>query len=534
VLDGHTDVVTGVDFVPGTNFAFSSGLDRNLILWDLSTGLPNRILTGHRSLPSTVAVSYDGARAVSGSNSGIGIIWDLAVEDLIQTYGELQSGHIRRVAYASNGAQALAGYTDGHIALWNLQNGTIQHEMTGHAPGAVYDLAFAFNDTVAVSAGSDNLLRLWNLETGEQIGDPLAAHSESIWDIDVSADGTQALSASQDGDVILWDLQTGQILRRYNNLNNGLRILTIEFSPDGRSAIASSNSYLFRFDLLTGAIVQSYRGHSESIVGLAISPDGKLLASSDFRRAVFVRDLETGEILHSFFGHRSAIWGVAFSSDSQLVASASDDGDIVIWDLAQDSISRRFSRSSGVIRSVLFSPDGDYLLFGDTHLRRLRFLDTPAITSWVSENRLVQSLTCAEQGAYSLIALCDEDTTVRTAQIGENRGQIYRDAGLTWMLDARAGQQLDIRVLADQPAGAVVGIERRQILGLLDTVLMVVSPSGIILGTNDDVTDEDSNSQLLDLVLPEDGTYRIEVSSFDGATSGDYTLLIEEVGTRSP
>lgn len=528
VLDNHTDVVTGVAAIPGTDRAFSVSQDRNIILWNLTTGEPERVMTGHRALPTTVVVSSDGSHALSGSNSGIGIIWDLAIRDLIQTYQDPASNLIRRAAYSPDGQRALTGATNGRLVLWDLESGVILQEMSGHAPAAIYDVAFALGGTVAVSAGSDNLLRVWDLSSGELIGDVLAGHTGSIWDLAISPDGTRALTASQDGSLILWNLQNRTVVRTYSDFNSGLRILTVEFAPDGRSAFASSNALLFRFDLLTGAILQSYRGHTESIVGMAVSPDGKLLATGDFRRAIQVRDIASGEIIHSFFGHRAAIWGLNFSPDSQQLVSASDDGDVVVWDLREDSILRRFSVSSAVIRSAVFSPDSRYLLFGDTHLRRLRYLNLEEITGWIVENRLVQSLSCAEQGSYSLIPLCDENNTIREAQIGENRGEVYRDAGLTWTLDVRAGDVVTIRVQADQPASAVRGIERRQILGLLDTVLTLVSPSNVIIATNDDGADGDSNSALVNITMPEDGTYRIEVGSLDDATSGSYTLTIEQ------
>lgn len=530
VLDSHTDVVTGVAAIPGTDRAFSVSQDRNVIIWNLTTGEPVRIMTGHRALPTTVAVSSDGAHALSGSNSGIGIIWDLAIRDLIQTYQDPDSNLIRRVAYSPDGQRALTGATNGRLVLWDLESGAIVQEMSGHAPAAVYDVAFALGGTVGVSAGSDNLLRVWDLSNGKQIGDALMGHSGSIWDLAISPDGTRALTASQDGSLILWDLQERRVVRSYPDFNSGQRILTVEFAPDGNSAFASSNALLFRFNLLTGAILQSYRGHTESIVGMAVSPDGKLLATGDFRRAIQVRDIASGEIVHSFFGHRAAIWGLSFAPDSQQLVSASDDGDIVVWDLREDSILRRFSVSAAVIRSAVFSPDSRYLLFGDTHLRRLRYLNLEEITGWIADNRVVQSLSCAEQGSYSLIPLCDENNTIRAAQIGENRGEVYRDAGLTWTLDARAGDVLTIRVQADQPASAVRGIERRQILGLLDTVLTLVSPSNVIVATNDDSADGDTNSALVNITLPEDGAYRIEVGSLDDATSGSYTLIIEQAG----
>ena len=103
ILDGHTDTVQAVDFIAGKNQALSTGRDRNVIIWDLDTGLALRVMTGHESLPQALAVTYDGAFGITGATiSGLGVIWDLNVVNFANDYDSL-TDEVRRVVYHPDG-----------------------------------------------------------------------------------------------------------------------------------------------------------------------------------------------------------------------------------------------------------------------------------------------------------------------------------------------------------------------------------------------------------------------------------------------
>jgi WD40 repeat protein len=125
------------------------------------------------------------------------------------------------------------------------------------------------------------------------------------------------------------------------------------------------------------------------------------------------------------------------------------------------------------------------------------------------------------------------------AIIGEQQGEVVpvRYASQTWRYAGSEGEQLTIRVLADNPGSGsdplTWGAE-----GKLDTWLFVYTPNGSLLAENDDrnptmtpsggVADTDSE---LTIVLPEDGIYSFVIgSAYGGQTSGEYTLVVEAGG----
>jgi len=75
-------------------------------------------------------------------------------------------------------------------------------------------------------------------------------------------------------------------------------------------------------------------GHSEEILGMALSPDGQLLATGGRDRIICLWDYAQGRSVARLTGHRDWVWWVAFSPDGRQLASAARDGEVALWDAA--------------------------------------------------------------------------------------------------------------------------------------------------------------------------------------------------------
>jgi WD40 repeat protein/serine/threonine protein kinase len=106
-------------------------------------------------------------------------------------------------------------------------------------------------------------------------------------------------------------------------------------------------------------------GHTGPCLGVALSADGKLVASSSCDGTARVWDAETGEELVTFEGHVGNVHGVAFSPDARRLATAGADETVRIWDIGVAKKPRRVVKDClvqpgghGAVLSVTFSPDG--------------------------------------------------------------------------------------------------------------------------------------------------------------------------------
>ena len=72
-------------------------------------------------------------------------------------------------------------------------------------------------------------------------------------------------------------------------------------------------------------------GHEDTVVSVAISPDGQTLVSGSQDKTIKVWELSTGKLVHTLTGHADEVWSVAISPDGQTLVSGSRDKTIKVW-----------------------------------------------------------------------------------------------------------------------------------------------------------------------------------------------------------
>ncbi|MBG0786583.1 MAG: WD40 repeat domain-containing protein, partial [Anaerolineaceae bacterium] len=115
--------------------------------------------------------------------------------------------------------------------------------------------------------------------------------------------------------IYILDLQTRKVIQAFDA---GEWVEAILVSPDGKFVITGGSDNLVCFrDMYTGVCIRKFSGHQRRILNLALSPDGRWLASGDYN-ALGIWDLKTGT-RHHWFGDLSkdSLKDFAFSADSQ-------------------------------------------------------------------------------------------------------------------------------------------------------------------------------------------------------------------------
>lgn len=94
-------------------------------------------------------------------------------------------------------------------------------------------------------------------------------------------------------------------------------------------------------DSQSGELKRTLTGNTGSVVSLAFSPDGTMLANGSSDRTIKIWDAQTGGLKHTLKGNEYTVWPIAFSPDSKTLASGLADGTIRVWDPRQGNWGKR-------------------------------------------------------------------------------------------------------------------------------------------------------------------------------------------------
>jgi WD40 repeat protein len=172
-----------------------------------------------------------------------------------------------------------------------------------------------------------------------------------------------------DDRVVLWDLHKNALRGELPGIGRRRgRCYQIAFSPDGRSLYAVG-SLLQRWDVATGRPLYrdtSGLGHTDHVLAVAFSPNGRRVASAAKEETVTVRtwDVATRKLLHTLPGHGDG-WQafLQFTPDGRHLI-ATGDGIVRVWDEAGkevrhwDAVGPGAGHHHSDLRGLALSSDG--------------------------------------------------------------------------------------------------------------------------------------------------------------------------------
>ncbi len=181
---------------------------------------------------------------------------------------------------------------------------------------------------------------------------------EAPFQLGFSADSRKLAVLYSKGGIVIYDVPGGQESRRFGIIlraeGKHSRIVPARcaaFSPDGRwlcfageegrvdigtvdpvpgesSAVADRSAARH-----TGGRAD-WKGHSGTVLALAVSPDSRTLATGGEDRMIRLWEIPGGRPMAQWEGHEEAVTALAFRLGGRGLASGASDGRLKLWDLA--------------------------------------------------------------------------------------------------------------------------------------------------------------------------------------------------------
>ena len=133
---------------------------------------------------------------------------------------------------------------------------------------------------------------------------------------------------------------------------------TLLFLAAGDAGIAGVGYQWQVSDAAHPALARKFEGHKDALYAMALSPDGKTLATGSYDQKIKFWNVETGAEVRTLSGHNGGIFGLSFRPDGKVLASASADRTIKLWDVASGKRLDTFSQPLKEQAVVAFAPDG--------------------------------------------------------------------------------------------------------------------------------------------------------------------------------
>jgi len=302
---------------------------------------------------------------------------------------QADAGAIWSIVYSPDGkrlATASGGNGDrpGELTVWDAA--THDEIYTIQEPDSVRSVAFSPDNKLIATGSFDKTAKLRDAETGKLLVD-LRGHRGAVNSVAFSPDGKLLATGSLDSTIKLWEAPSGKLQktlgseaelgnatlgRLMSTVKNQLSssghtdwVLSVAFSPDGKTLVSASRDQTAKlWDVPTGKEKLTLRGHTNWVECARFTPDGQTVVTASWDFTVKKWDVATGRGQGTLLAHDGYALSIAFTRDGKTMATGGSDATVKLWDAATFGELSSLSLNPGSVCGVAFSPDDRTLATG--------------------------------------------------------------------------------------------------------------------------------------------------------------------------
>ncbi len=377
----------------------TGGFDRHVRVWDWENGrelLPRMV---HQECVASVSFSPDDRFILSGSWDGTARLWNASDHQPVSFANTLHhSRAVRSAGFHPSGGFIATACADGSVRVWDMAASAAtvespdasllvldEHLITKQAGG--FSIASARGKTTVIKSSaapgawalgngvlaalcqrSEPAILVWELADGNLRFGPIPVSVDFTVALACSATGAYVALAESDRIRVL-NTSNGKVIS-LDSIANPAAVSAMRFAPQRPILFVAAGESLYAWNCAESAPVFSPVAHPAPIKALAISPNGRFLATGaqdNQLRELHAQlwDAATGIPIGPRLRHLDGVLDVAFCPNSEMLATGGEDGVAILWDVPTGTPRFRF-RHAGQVRSVAFSGNGKWLATAST------------------------------------------------------------------------------------------------------------------------------------------------------------------------
>jgi WD40 repeat protein len=374
-----------------------------------------------------IALNSDNSLALSGSENGETIYWDLTSRSAINyLFNPDNDSAIISVTFSPDSALAVIGDHFSGISIYNLETGTLARTLQGHNE-SIRAVSFSATGRSIFTASWDRSIREWDLETGREINS-YRGHDGGINTLSLTADNSSMVSGGFDTTIRIWHVRPTIFDRQY--LTEGNAINSVDWN-ERHIVTADNQGLVLLLDRESGEILQRFEhegaeGSNRPAINLQLSPS---------ENEIFVVYRNCDVAMFHINGDR--LWARSLPNskncrfvhfrpgrDEVLVGTETT---LLLLDARDGADKRRIPYNPARtprFMSAAFTPDGNQLMIGENYYEgQLRLIDVETgeiVRDYVGHSDGLLAIDFNADGSRVVTGSFDNDVRVWNVATGES------------------------------------------------------------------------------------------------------------------